>query len=107
MSIQLTTSAVLAIRNALKDRGRGLGVRLDVNIGGNTGLAYRLEFADQMNDRDLCFEQDGVRVLTDMNNAPYCEGLILEYGKLGDDEGFSVHHDADCNSCGCGSERCD
>lgn len=102
MSIQLTASAIHAIRDALKQRGRGIGVRLDVSVNGSTGLAYRLEFADQMEDRDLCFEQEGVRVVTDMKNAAYAEGLVLEYGKLGDDEGFSVHHDADCNSCGAG-----
>ncbi len=105
MSIQLSQAAVSAIRQALQERGRGIGVRLDVSVNGQTGLGYRLEFADRIGDRDVCFEQDGVRVVTDMKNVIYTEGLVLEYGQMGDDSGFSVRHAADCNACGCGTEN--
>ena len=107
MSIRLTPSAVQAIHSALQERGHGLGVRLDISVGGATGLAYGLQFADTAGDSDLSFSQDGVCLLTEMRNLPYLEGLVLDYGLQGDAEGFFVHHAETCGECGCGEgESC-
>ena len=102
MSIRLTPAAVQAVHSALQERGHGLGVRLDISVGGATGLAYRLQFADAAGDNDLAFSQDGICILSDMRNLPYLEGLVLDYGAQGDTEGFFVHHGETCGDCGCG-----
>lgn len=103
MSIRLTPTAVQTILAALRERGHGLGVRLDISVGGATGLAYRLQFADAAAADELEVSQDGVRLFTPSRNQPYLEGLVLDYGAQGDDEGFFVHHGETCGDCGCGS----
>lgn len=103
MSIRLTPSAVLAIHAALQARGHGLGVRLDISVGGTTGLAYRLSFADENGKDDLCVTQEGICILSDARNQPYLEGLVLDYGLQGETQGFFVHHTETCGNCDCGA----
>lgn len=104
MTIQLSQAAISAIRQALKKRGRGIGISLDISVNGQTGPGYRLEFSDRIGNRDICFDQDSVRIVTDMKNMICTEDLVPEYGQMGDDSGFSVRHAADCNACACGAD---
>lgn len=107
MSIQISSTAVCAIRAALQERGHGLGIRLEVSVSGATGLGYRLEFADEALPNDLRYQQEGVELVSDQRNAPYLQGLILDYGPQGKEEGFFVHHAENCGGCGCGEDTCD
>lgn len=103
MSISLTEAAVQIIKIALGERGKGIGIRLEVSIGGISGLSFRLEYADDLRETDLCFKQDGVLVITDMKNLVYTEGLLLDYSESGGERGFSVSHAEPCHECGCSS----
>lgn len=61
--ITITENAAKHINNYLTKRGKGLGVRLGVKTSGCSGMAYNLEFVDEVNDDDLIFEEHGARVL--------------------------------------------
>ena len=57
--ITITENAAKYINNYLTKRGKGLGVRLGVKTSGCSGMAYNLEFVDEVNDDDLIFEEHG------------------------------------------------
>ncbi|GAB2877321.1 iron-sulfur cluster assembly protein IscA [Uliginosibacterium flavum] len=103
MSISLTEASVLAIKTALNERSKGIGIRLEVSVGGISSLSFRLEYADELRDTDLCFEHSGFRVVTDLKNLAYTEGLVLDYSQTNGEGGFSVCHAEPCDECGCGS----
>jgi len=55
--ISLTEKAAKHISNYLTKRGKGEGIRLGVKNSGCSGMAYTLEFVDNIQPEDLLFEQ--------------------------------------------------
>ena len=53
--ITITENAAKHINGYLTKRGKGLGVRLGVKTSGCSGMAYNLEFVDEVNEDDLIF----------------------------------------------------
>jgi len=65
MSVSLTPAAARHVNKYLSKRGKGLGVRLGVKTTGCSGLAYKLEYVDDMTPEDIVFEAMGVKILID------------------------------------------
>ncbi len=102
MSISLTESAAERVRNFLAQRGKGVGVRLGVKTTGCSGMAYTIEFADQVEDGDEIFEQRGVKVIINPKSLVYLDGTELDFAKEGLNEGFKFNNPNEKDRCGCG-----
>ncbi len=100
--ITTTRTAASKIRTFIDKRGKGVGIRLGVKTTGCSGMSYKLEFVDQLEDGDLTFESNGVTVITDPKSLPYIDGTELDYGKEGLNEGFKFNNPNVKNECGCG-----
>ena len=50
---------------------------------GCSGLAYVLEFVDDLDEGDAVFEDRGVKVIIDQKSLAYLDGTELDYGKEG------------------------
>jgi len=55
MTVGLTEAAARHITRFLGRRGKGVGVRLGVKTTGCSGLAYKIEFADEIAPEDVIF----------------------------------------------------
>jgi len=102
MAITLTDAAATRVRNFMDSRGNGLGVRLGVKTSGCSGLAYVLEFVDELGEDDEVFEDQGVKVIIDRKSLIYLDGTELDYGKEGLNEGFRFNNPNVKDECGCG-----
>lgn len=102
MAITLTESAATRVHNFLKSRGKGVGLRLGVKTSGCSGMAYALEFADEVEGEDHTFDSFGVTVLVDARSLPYLDGMELDYVKEGLNEGFKFNNPNVKDTCGCG-----
>jgi len=102
MAISLTEPAVERVKHFLETRGSGLGVRLGVTTTGCSGLAYLIEFVDQLNEGDEVFEQDGVKVIIDKKSLVYLDGTEVDFVKEGLNEGFEFTNPNQKGECGCG-----
>ena len=102
MAITLTEAAASRVSAFLANRGKGEGVRLGVKTSGCSGLAYILEFIDEVEDTDVVFEDKGVKVIIDQKSLVYLDGTELDYGKEGLNEGFKFNNPNVKNACGCG-----
>ena len=102
MAITLTDAAADRVQSFLRNRGKGLGVRLGVKTSGCSGLAYVLEFVDELDEGDQVFEDRGVKVIIDKKSLVYLDGTELDYGKEGLNEGFKFNNPNVKDSCGCG-----
>ncbi|MDO4695049.1 MAG: iron-sulfur cluster assembly protein IscA [Eikenella sp.] len=100
--ITLTEKAANHIRNFLTKRGKGKGIRLGVKTSGCSGMAYTLEFVDEIQPEDLVFEGYGVKVFVDPKSHVYLDGTELDYTKEGLQEGFKFQNPNVKNECGCG-----
>ena len=102
MAVTLTPAAARHVNAFLQKRGKGVGLRLGVRTTGCSGLAYKLEYADEARPEDVSFESNGVKVLIDPKSLPYIDGTELDYTKEGLNEGFKFNNPNVKDECGCG-----
>ncbi len=102
MAITLTESAAKHVAGFLQKRGKGVGLRLGVRTTGCSGLAYKLEFVDEVKAEDLRFESHGINVVVDPKSLPYLDGTELDFVREGLNEGFKFHNPREKDRCGCG-----
>jgi iron-sulfur cluster assembly protein len=102
MSVGLTEAAARHITRYLGRRGKGVGVRLGVKTTGCSGLAYKIEFADEAAPEDIVFEKLGVKILVDPKSLPYIDGTELDFVREGLNEGFKFNNPNERDRCGCG-----
>ena len=102
MGITLTEPAAKHVKAYLENRGKGVGLRLGVRTSGCSGMAYVLEFADEINEEDQVFEDHGVKVIVDPKSMLYLDGTELDFGKEGLNEGFKFNNPNVKDACGCG-----
>ena len=102
MAVTLTEAAARHVTRYMTKRGKGVGVRLGVKTTGCSGLAYKLEYADEFAPEDTVFEGHGVKVLVDPKSLPYIDGTELDFVREGLNEGFKFHNPREKDRCGCG-----
>lgn len=102
MSISMTEAAAKHVQRSLEGRGKGEGIRLGVRTTGCSGLAYVLEFVDELAAEDLVFESHGVKVIIDPKSLVYLDGTELDFTREGLNEGFKFNNPNVRGECGCG-----
>ncbi len=102
MAISLTASAAQRVKSFLQSRGRGLGLRLGVKATGCSGFAYVVNYADDLHDGDLVFENQGVKVIVDKDSLRYIDGTEVDFVKEGLNEAFKFRNPNIKGECGCG-----
>jgi iron-sulfur cluster assembly protein len=102
MAISLTEAAARHVSRYMERRGKGLGLRLGVKTTGCSGLAYKLEYADELQSEDVQFQSHGVTVLVDPKSLVYIDGTELDFVREGLNEGFKFNNPNVKSECGCG-----
>lgn len=102
MAVTLTDRAARHVLRYIERRGKGVGLRLGVRTTGCSGLAYKLEYADDVAAEDQVFESHGVKVLVDPKSLPYIDGTELDFVREGLNEGFKFQNPNVKDECGCG-----
>ncbi len=102
MAISMTEAAAKHVQRSLEGRGKGEGIRLGVRTTGCSGLAYVLEFVDELAAEDLVFENHGVKVIIDPKSLVYLDGTELDFTREGLNDGFKFNNPNVRGECGCG-----
>lgn len=102
MTMTITPAAAERIKSFLASRGKGLGLRIGLKTSGCSGMAYILEFVDDLNDDDELYAIDGVNLIIDAKSLVYLQGIELDFVKEGLNEGFEFNNPNAKGECGCG-----
>ena len=102
MAITLTDTAADRVKTFLKNRGKGIGLRLGVKTSGCSGMAYVMEFVDELEDTDVVFEDHDVKIIVDPKSLVYLDGTEMDFVREGLNEGFKFINPNEKGSCGCG-----
>jgi len=102
MAITMTDAAAARVKSFLDNRGKGIGLRVGIKTTGCSGLAYVLEFVDELAEGDETFVHDGVTVIVDAKSLVYIDGTELDFVKEGLNEGFKFVNPNQSGECGCG-----
>jgi iron-sulfur cluster assembly protein len=77
-------------------------VRVSVTSGGCSGLTYNLDFDNTTQPNDQVFEDNGVKVVTDLKSFLYLCNTTLEFSGGLNGKGFFFNNPNASRSCGCG-----
>ena len=102
MAVTLYFKLQPATSPATSANAEGQGVRLGVKTTGCSGLAYKLEYVDEIAPEDIVFEEHGVKVLVDPKSLAYIDGTQLDFVREGLNKASSSATRARRDRCGCG-----
>ncbi len=77
-------------------------VRVSVTSGGCSGLSYQMDFDNEMQPRDQVFDDNGIKVVTDLKSFLYLCNSTLEFSGGLEGKGFHFSNPNATRSCGCG-----
>lgn len=102
MAISLTSAAADRVQSFLARRGHGVGLRLGVKKTGCSGFSYVVNYADELGEDDVVFEQHGVKVIVDRQALGYIDGTEVDFVRQGLNESFRFRNPNVKGECGCG-----
>jgi iron-sulfur cluster assembly protein len=77
-------------------------VRVSVVSGGCSGLSYKMDFDNQSKPNDQVFEDNGIKVVTDLKSFLYLFNTTLEFSGGLEGKGFVFSNPNASRTCGCG-----
>ncbi len=77
-------------------------IRVSVTSGGCSGLSYKLDFDNESQENDQVFEDNGVKVVTDLKSFLYLCNTTLEFSGGLNGNGFYFNNPNAARTCGCG-----
>jgi len=86
--IILTDAAAERVRRFLSQSNGAVGMRLGVKKTGCSGMAYVVDLAAGVDERDNVFESNGVKVVVDEKSLPYVDGTRIDFTSDGLNESF-------------------
>ena len=101
--MRLTDAAALRIKDVMARADRPVaGVRVGVKNGGCAGMAYTMEYAEEVSKADEVVEDKGVTLLIDPKAVLFLLGTEMDYktDKLASQ--FVFNNPNQRGSCGCG-----
>lgn len=77
-------------------------LRVSVVGGGCSGLSYKMDFDNQLKPADQVFENNGIRVVTDLKSFLYLVNTTLEFSEGLNGKGFYFNNPNASRTCACG-----
>lgn len=85
-----------------ENRPEGTFIRVGVDGGGCSGLSYKLEFDNRINEGDQFFEDKGIKIAVDKKSFLYLVGTELDFIGGLNGKGFVFNNPNASRTCGCG-----
>jgi iron-sulfur cluster assembly protein len=101
MTIKLTQSATERVKNYLAQDG-GLGLRLGVRKTGCSGWAYTVQIAEKIQEDDIVFDDNGVKVVVSPDSLGFLDGSEVDFVSEGLNREFRFNNPNVSEECGCG-----
>jgi iron-sulfur cluster assembly protein len=99
----LTPTAVDKINDLIAKRSQTVGIRVGVKTTGCSGLAYTLEYVDNIDIASATYyDCDTIPVFINNEHIVYFHGVTLDWQRKGLNEGFEFINPNERDRCGCG-----
>jgi len=102
--IQISDKAKHRVNQIMKTEGKGEDyfVRVSVLQGGCSGLSYDLTFDNNMQEKDQTFEDNGMKLVTNVQSILYLAGTTLDFSEGLNGKGFYFENPNATRTCSCG-----
>jgi iron-sulfur cluster assembly protein len=101
--ITVSDSAKNRINQLLQEENKqGSFLRVGVKGGGCSGLSYKLDFDDKLNEDDEIINDNGVMIICDKKSLLYLFGTELHFSDGLNGKGFEFINTQASRVCSCG-----
>jgi len=80
----------------------GYFLRVSVVGGGCSGLSYKMDFDNENKPTDQVFEDNGIKIVTDLKSFLYLVNTTLEFSDGLNGKGFFFNNPNASRTCACG-----
>ena len=103
-AIHVTDKAKERIRVLMKESGYDENYFLRVSVvgGGCSGLSYKMDFDKELKPADQVFEDNEVKVVTDLKSFLYLVNTTLDFSDGLNGKGFYFNNPNASRTCSCG-----
>jgi len=105
-SIYISDKAKAKVHQLMNDAGvsedSSYFLRVGVVGGGCSGLSYKLDFDNESKPMDQVFEDNGIKVVTDLKSFLYLVNTTLDFSDGLNGKGFYFSNPNASRTCGCG-----
>jgi iron-sulfur cluster assembly protein len=105
-SINVSDKARQRVQQLMQDAGiandPSYFLRVSVVGGGCSGLSYKIDFDNEQKPTDQVFEDNGVKVVTDLKSFLYLVNTTLEFSDGLNGKGFYFNNPNASRTCSCG-----
>ena len=105
-SIYISDKAKAKVHQLMTDAGiaddSSYFLRVGVVGGGFSGLSYKLDFDNEQKPMDQVFEDNGVKLVTDLKSFLYLVNTTLDFSDGLNGKGFYFSNPNASRTCGCG-----
>ena len=101
--LSLTPRAIKHLKSILEDSpDTNKSIKLGVKNGGCAGMAYTMDYIDEVNDTDECIDIEGIKLVIDPKAILFLLGTEMDYQKSTLNSGFIFNNPNQTDACGCG-----
>ncbi|MFL2662818.1 MAG: HesB/IscA family protein [Alphaproteobacteria bacterium] len=102
--ITLTNNAINQIRKlVLSRKSKPLGIKLDIETKGCSGLTYKLEYVDNPLEEDEVVDVDNdIKIFVNPKASLFLIGTQMDYQEGELESGFKFTNPNEKGRCGCG-----
>ena len=103
-SIHVSDKAKERVRQLMEEGGMDSSHFLRVSVvgGGCSGLSYKMDFDNEVKPGDQVFEDNGLKVVTDLKSFLYLVNTTLDFSEGLNGKGFYFSNPNASRTCGCG-----
>ena len=101
--LTITDKAAERMKHLLATRGKpSLGLRFGTDEKGCSGLAYKVDYVDEVDPTDEVVEDKGLKVFIERNSLMFLIGTKIDYEEEKFSSGFVFVNPNEKSRCGCG-----
>ena len=101
--ITLTDNAIHQIRKlVLSRKDKPLGIKLDIETKGCSGLTYKLEYVDNPSEEDEVVNIEDIKIYVNPKASLFLIGTKMDYQEGELESGFKFINPNEKGRCGCG-----
>ena len=101
--LSLTPNAIKHLKSILEDSSESnKAVKLGVKNGGCAGMAYTMDYIDEVGDTDEYIDIEGIKLVIDPKAILFLLGTEMDYQKSTLNSGFIFNNPNQTDACGCG-----
>ena len=101
--LSLTPSAIKHLKSILEDsRDSKKAIKLGVKNGGCAGMAYTMDYIDEVTKTDEYIDIEGIKLVIDPKAILFLLGTEMDYQKSTLNSGFIFNNPNQTDACGCG-----